>query len=144
MSGITPYAAALADAIEAAVPGWVERCVAAHSGAVPPSAEAGRAAGEAAVADIAPEVRRLLATDIDDQWTNPLELIRAAVVHPTRVLQDAGVPPVPRDEFAERMFPDDIYDLSPATFADVDPTLVDPGLAWGAAKAHVHLTRRKG
>lgn len=143
MSDITPYATALAEAIEAAIPGWVERCVAARSAALE-LREPARAAGEAAGAEVAPEVRRLLATDIDEQWTNPLELIRAAVVHPTRVLRQAGVPPTPRDEFAEKMFPDDSYDLSPATFADVDPTLHDPGLAWGAAKAHVHLTRRKG
>ena len=48
-----------------------------------------------------------------------------------------------RDEFAERTFPDDVYDLSPASFADVDPALHEPGLMWGAAKAHVILHRRR-
>ncbi|MCP5026743.1 MAG: hypothetical protein GY929_10720 [Actinomycetia bacterium] len=142
-SHIAPYAEALADAIEATVPGWVERCVAERSGSTD-LAEAGRAAGETAAAETIPAVRRLLATDIDDQWTNPLALIRAAVVHPTRVLNEAGVPPIPRDEFAERAFPEDVYGLIPASFADVDPRLHEPGLAWGAAKAHAHLTRRRG
>jgi hypothetical protein len=50
---------------------------------------------------------------------------------------------VPRDEFSVRSFPDDAYDLSPASFADVDPALHEPGLAWGAAKAYVHLARRR-
>jgi hypothetical protein len=59
------------------------------------------------------------------------------------VLRAAGVPPVRRDEFAEHAFPDDVYDLAPASFADVDPSLHEPGLVWGAAKAHVHLSRRR-
>ena len=42
------------------------------------------------------------------------------------------------------IFPDDDYDLSPATFADIDESLHEPGLVWGAAKAHVVLTRRRG
>jgi hypothetical protein len=36
-----------------------------------------------------------------------------------------------------------VYDLTPASFADVDPALHEPGLVWGAAKAHVHLARRR-
>ncbi|MEO7555966.1 MAG: hypothetical protein ABIV94_05100, partial [Acidimicrobiales bacterium] len=70
-------------------------------------------------------------------------LLRRAVRYPTAVLAAAGVPPVVRDAFAERAFPDDDYGLTPATFADVDPALHEPGLAWGAAKAHVHLSRRR-
>ena len=48
-----------------------------------------------------------------------------------------------RDEVAVRQFPDDVYDLVPASFAEVDPELHEPGLVWGAAKAHVHLARRR-
>ena len=62
--------------------------------------------------------------------------------HATDVLASAGARPVARDEFSARHFPDDVYDLTPASFADVDPALHEPGLVWGAAKAHVHLTRR--
>jgi hypothetical protein len=88
-------------------------------------------------------VRELLTLDIDDQPTTPLTVVRFAVRYPTEVLQAAGVPPVVRSEFAERAFPDDIYNLSPATFAELDPALHEPGLVWGAAKAHVHLARRR-
>jgi hypothetical protein len=90
-----------------------------------------------------PELRALLAADVDAQRANPLALLRAAVRHPTEVLRAAGVAPVARDEFAEHSFPDDIYDLSPAAFADVDPSLTELGIVWGAAKAHVILTRRR-
>jgi hypothetical protein len=59
------------------------------------------------------------------------------------VLADAGVPPVHRDGAAERLFPDDVYDLTPASFADLDAAVHEPGLVWGAAKAHVILRRRR-
>jgi hypothetical protein len=83
----------------------------------------------------------LLAADIDEQRSTPLTLLRQAVRYPTRVLQDAGAAPLARDRFAERAFPDDIYDLTPASLADVDPALTEPGIAWGAAKAFEHKRR---
>ncbi len=66
-----------------------------------------------------------------------MALVREAVAYPTQVLRAAGVPPVVRDQMAEAAFPRDDYDLSPASFADLDPNLAEPGLVWGAAKAHV-------
>jgi hypothetical protein len=50
---------------------------------------------------------------------------------------------VRRDAEAVRQFPADPYDLTPMTFADLDPELAEAGIAWGAAKAHVHLARRR-
>jgi hypothetical protein len=99
------------------------------------------AVGRRASAEVGDELRRLLAADIDEQWTNPLAILRGAVRYPAEVLRRAGVPPIVRDEFDERHFPDDDYGLVPRAFADVDPSLADVGLAWGAAKAHAHLTR---
>jgi hypothetical protein len=95
------------------------------------------------VAEGGPRVRTLLETDIDEQRTNPLAVLRSLVGHPTAVLREAGAQPVARDDFKQRAFPDDVYDLSPASFAEVDPLLHEPGLAWGAAKAYVHLSRRR-
>lgn len=142
------YAEALADAIERAIPGWVDRVVRgaldAQGIAVDDDLRAAiAAAGERARAEGAPRVRRLLATDVDEQAGTPLAVLRALVVHPTGVLRAAGARPVARDEFQARNFPDDVYDLTPAAFADVDPALHEPGLTWGAAKAHVHLARRR-
>lgn len=137
---------ALSQAIEAALPGWVERSVErlliAFTGEADPATMAeARVAGEAARAEVGDRVRALLGADIDEQRTNPLALLRAAVSYPTGVLRRAGVPPVVRDDFAEAHFPDDRYDLAPATFADVDPSLHEPGLEWGAAKAWAHTHR---
>ena len=85
----------------------------------------------------------LLATDVDEQRANPLAVLRSAVRYPTAVLAAAGVPPVVRSEFDERAFPDDVYGLAPATWADLDPALQERGIVWGAAKAHVVLGRRR-
>jgi hypothetical protein len=147
------YAERLADAVDDALPAWVvrsvERLVLAWQSVdggepVTPTVLAdARAAGDQACAVTGAAVRTLLRTDIDEQTETPLGIIRGAVRYPTEVLRAAGVPPVQRDSFAERAFPDDVYGLTPAAFADVDPSLHEPGLEWGAAKAHVHLSRRR-
>lgn len=141
---LAEFALALGDAIEAALPGWVIRCVEARQPLVTnPVREQAQAAAQTAVTATMPDIRELLATDIADQRGNPLDLLRAAVRFPTEVLRSAGAAPVERDEFDERVFPSDVYALSPAAFGDVDPDLTEPGLLWGAAKAHVHLRRRR-
>lgn len=142
------YAADLADGVEAALAPWVERCVRTGCAAAGVSADDGllaaaRAAGVRCRDEVAPAVRALLVTDIDEQATTPLAVLRGAVRHPTEVLEAAGVPAPRRDEFAQRSFPEDRYELAPASFADLDPDLVEAGLRWGAAKAHVHLARRR-
>jgi hypothetical protein len=136
----------LADAIDRALPAWVIRSVAtvitAWAGEVPPDvAEAADAAARQAEQETGALTRALLMSDIDEQRTTPLALIRGAVRYPTAVLRAAGVPPVERDRFATQAFPDDDYDLTPASFADVDPDLTEPGIVWGAAKAFEHKRR---
>jgi len=132
----------LAEGIAQALPGWV---VAAIHSRLPhmdsETREAAEAAGLAAAADIGGQVARLLAVDIDDQRDNPLALLRRAVRYPTEVLSAAGATPIERDDFATERFPDDIYHLTPASFADIHPDLQAPGLEWGAAKAFAHRRR---
>jgi len=144
-AALAGYAAALADAVEVAIPAWVDRAVRGvlATQGLPPDDAAIAAAAAAARADGAPRVRALLETDVDAQPTNPLSILRSLVPYPTEVLRDAGAHPVPRDEFATRTFPDDPYDLTPASFAALDESLHEPGLVWGAAKAHIHLARRR-
>lgn len=142
------YAAALADGIAEALPTWVERVVRARAEAWQPGsaaalAGAATAAGLQAAADVGPRVAALLALDVDQQRTGPLAIVRDAVRYPTEVLVAAGVPPVERDPFVVEAFPDDRYGLAPASFADLDPDLAERGVAWGAAKAHVVLSRRR-
>lgn len=149
LAAMAGFAEALADGVAAAVGPWVvasvERVHLAVTGERAPAAvldDARRVADEAE-ADVVPRVRALLATDVDEQRTNPLSIVRGAVRYPTAVLRRAGVAPVERDPMAVQQFPDDDYDLTPASFAELDPSLQDLGLTWGAAKAHVHLSRRR-
>ena len=148
-AALAAHGATLLAAVDGALSRWVERVVAARwaeqMGTAAPDdvLAAARTAGEACRADLTGALRSLLATDVDEQRSNPLAVLRGAVPYATAVLRDAGVPPPVRDREAERLFPDDIYDLTPGAFGDVDPSLHDPGLVWGAAKAHVVLARRR-
>ena len=140
---LAAHGRALADAAVAAIPGWVERVVReVGGGAVDP--RAARAAGDEAAATIGPALHALVAADVDEQTTTPLALVRRAVRWPTVLLHAAGVAPVDRDDFDRQRFPDDDYGLTPATFADLDPDLVELAITWGAAKAFVHRRRHLG
>lgn len=146
MVDVERYAQELAEGIDAAMAGWVVRSVCsvmeAWRGECPPDvAQAAAQAGQVARAETGAAVRALLEADIDDQRSTPLTLVRAAVRWPTQVLAAAGAPPVGRDAFKAGTFPDDVYDLTPATFADIDPGLSEAGIAWGAAKAWEHKRR---
>ncbi|MET0729216.1 MAG: hypothetical protein ABWZ76_13055 [Acidimicrobiales bacterium] len=149
LAALRGHAAELVAAVEAALPGWIERLVAdrwiAWRGeAVPEEVQAAaRDAGQRARAEVVPVLRTLLSSDVDAQWTNPLSVLRGAVRYATEVLAGTGVPAVVRDAQDERLFPDDIYGLTPAAFADIDPSVQEPGLVWGAGKAHVVLQRHR-
>jgi hypothetical protein len=146
---LEPYAAALYEAVDAAVAPWVERevrRVAATAGIDPADERLAREARDAARAtraQVGEELWELLVTDVDAQRANPLAVLRRAVVHPTAALRALGVPAVDRQAFDERAFPDDAYALAPATWNDVDPSLHEPGLMWGAWKASTVLARRR-
>jgi hypothetical protein len=142
-AALAAYASALAEGIEAAIGPWVVAAVERRAGGLDLSEEAG-AAAEVARREVGGAVRELLARDVDAQATTPLTLVRGAVRHPTAVLAAAGIPPVARDPVALEAFPDDPYDLTPGSLADLDPELVEAGIVWGAAKAHTVLRRRRG
>jgi hypothetical protein len=143
--------AAIVAGVERQVPGWaraqVERLLDAwgrapadaHVRAEAQSAEAGAAAARRIVA----ELRALFAVDPAQQQATPLEVVRTSYREPTAVLAAAGVPPIVRDEFDERAWPDDVYGLVPRTLGDLgDPELAPLHLAWGMAKATVLRARR--
>ena len=141
---LVEHAVALADAIDAVLPAWVERSVRSRLGTVPRHvAAAARAAGERAREEVGGAVRELVLRDVDEQRGNPLALLRTAVRYPTDVLREAGAPIVERDKFSRERFPDDDYDLTPANWSDIHPSLADLGIAWGAAKAFEHKQRHK-
>jgi hypothetical protein len=145
-------AAAIVAGVEAWVPRWVQaqvtRLLDAWGRAAPDvRAEAETqavASGETAARRVAAALRDLFATEPEQQRATPLQIVRSAYYEPTRVLVAAGVPPVVRDEFDERSWPDDVYGLAPRTLGDLgDPELGPLHLAWGMAKATVIRAHRR-
>ncbi len=141
-AALASHAHTLVAAVERVVGDWIRWSIAdrAPDLAISPAADAAVADG---AAELSAELRALLSQDIADQAEGPLQVLRRGVRFATQVLADAATAPTPRDDFARRAFPDDVYNLAPASFADVHPSLHEPGLVWGAAKAHVHLRRRR-
>jgi len=136
----------LLESVESALPGWVLACVERRLddafGTVDPLARTeAQEAGRAAAGELVPRLRALLEADIDAQSTTPLALVRQAVAWPARILATRGVPPVERDAFTVERFPDDVYDLTPATMADLSEEAGEAAIAWGAAKAWEHRRR---
>ncbi len=139
--------------VERALPGWAhaqaERIVDAwghHEGDERREIlDRARAAGEEAARRIAAELQDVIERDPDDHRVTPLQVVRTAYQEVTVVLREAGIPPVERDEFAERSFPDDDYGFAPDTLEDLgDEDLAPLHLAWGVAKATVHKARHQG
>ena len=142
--------AAIVDGVERELPGWVERQVdriVDAWGRLDPAARAAaqrdaRLAGAGAVARVSARLQELFAADAAAQTSTPLEIVRTAYREPTAVLERAGIPPVERDAFAERAWPDDRYGLVPHSLGDLgDPDLAPLLLAWGMAKAAVLRVR---
>jgi len=135
---------AAADAVEP----WLVRTVIATArrafGEVPADLDAAaREMAARAAPVVLADLHDLLHTDVDEQRSNPLSVLRSAVRFPTEVLRSAGIPPVERDDFERQAFPADVYGLAPATWRDVDESLHDPGIVWGAWKAATVLRRRR-
>jgi hypothetical protein len=153
-SGAARRLAEASDAIVAGVerelPRWTQRQVARILdawGRLDPAARAAaeRAAieaGEESAARVTAGLRELFAADPAMQAATPLEIVRTAYREPTAILAAAGIPPVERDAFDERAWPDDRYGLVTRTLGDLgDPDLAPLLLAWGMAKAAVLRTR---
>ena len=134
--------AVLADVADTVLADWVRRSVARFDLALSNSSVTADA-GEAARLAVMGPLRALLALDIDAQRGTPLTVLRDAVRFPTEVLRGAGVDPVIRDPYDMQAFPDDIYGLKPATWADIHEDLADPGLRWSVAKAFEHRRRHR-
>lgn len=138
---LAAHAEALISGLNAHLPGWVERTLADRFGSPPDQGVIDRVMPT--VDDALSAIATLLRTDIDEQRANPLAVVRSVVEPLTAVLDEAGTARPARDPDAVRLFPEDHHDITPATFGDIHPELHLPGLTWGAAKAHVHLQRRR-
>lgn len=137
---------ALLEASREVVPGWLRRITAdvVRRSGLDEAALADEldAVAEHAAADVLDRLAELMDTDVDEQRTTPLTLFRDGVREPTAWLRSHGVQPPPAGP-ADGHFPDDVYRLGPATWADIDPALHEPGLMWGAWKAMTVLARRR-
>jgi hypothetical protein len=131
MDDMRAVAETLAGAVERALPGWVRA----------------RGGGDDVVAHVLalvlPDLRAALSRDVDEPGPSPLAIVRRAVGPVTEALAAAGVERPRRDPEQERLFPDDPYDIVPASFGDLSPEAGDAGIAWGAARAYTHLERRR-
>lgn len=139
--------AQLLDVARRVVPGWLTRITvdAAVRGGVDPSSwgdDLDRVVRDAADSTLA-ELEALVVLDVDEQTVNPLTVLRGAIEGPTELLRRRGVRPRPIDPFIVERFPDDIYGIGPAAWADIDQELHEPGMLWGAWKAMTVLQRRR-
>jgi hypothetical protein len=98
--------------------------------------ERAQEAGEQARDRVVDELRALFAQPPSAQRSTPLEIVRSLRREPTAVLAAAGVPPVSRDDYDSRAFPDDLYGIVPKAITELgDDELGGALLAWGIGKA---------
>jgi hypothetical protein len=155
-SDLAQLGAELAGAIVAAIPEWITESV---TGRVNQWLQAGggplrveeaelllmcEAAGQTAAEKAGGPLVELLLSDVDQQWTTPLAIVRPLVAFASDVLDRAGVPEVVRDDFQVTRFPDDRYALTPASLAALGEDVAVLALTWGAAKALAHRQRHAG
>jgi hypothetical protein len=98
--------------------------------------------GSAAGSEVAEQLRAFFACDPSEQRTTPLEIVRTLRRTPTEILAAVGIPPVERDEYETKLFPDDVYGLVPRSLADFgDEDLAPMLMVWGLGKAKVQRAR---
>lgn len=144
---MSPYSTRLLQTIDSMAEAWLSRLVDRVVVSQGLGEAIDRAGLDRLVADthrnLVHDLRSILELEAWEQRRNPLELVRSATAPITARLVEAGARPVPRDEFKERSFPDDVLDLSPATWSDVHADLHEVGLEWGAWKAAAIISHRK-
>ena len=140
-------AAGLAEGFRQVIPGVVElqvRTIVRAWGRLGPEErrrveEAAREAGRRAGRELAEAWEREAALPLEEQRHGPLQFLRSLWPYATRVLADAGVPPVRRDAFSVDRFPGDVYGVMVERFIDlpggVGGELQALHLAWGVGKA---------
>jgi hypothetical protein len=131
-----------------AVPSWVARRmleIASHGGvsAGADFMDAIESVSRETVQQLSGDLLALLATDVDQQRFNPLQVIREANVFANESLAIFGVPVPRRDEFDAQVMPHDHYAVGPLTWKDLSEDVHDAGITWGAWKAATVLTRRR-
>ncbi len=79
----------------------------------------------------------------DQQRSTPLSVFRDAARFPVEVLHQLGAHEVQRVDVERWASPNDPFAVTPASLIDVGEAVHEAGIMWGAAKAAVHLARRR-
>ena len=128
-------------ALVAGIPAWVEAVARARLGESIDQADVADVADEI-VASVAARMSTLIAADIDEPLSGPLEIVRQSADPLTQFLAQAGASPPDRDPYDVAARPDDRFAVGPMTFLELGQPVHDRGIEWGAAKAFVHRSRR--
>lgn len=99
---------------------------------------------ETVAREVVRSITELVTADVDTPLSGPLERARRAVEPLNAALEERNVPLPSRDPIDSQMRPEDRYELGPMTFLDISEGVHQAGIAWGAAKAHLHMRRRQG
>lgn len=131
---------ALFDAVDRVFSDWYLARVTVITGRSDPAID--QAAGSAAEW-VRTELSKLLATDAEQQRTNPLQLLRSAARFAEPVIRGMGVPVPERDEFEQRAMPEDPYGIGPLAWIDLGEDVHEAGITWGAWKAATIISRHR-
>lgn len=140
-----PGSELLISSLRSALPTYVRAVVTARVGCglSVDSEERLNEVGERIGADVEARMSDVLGKPVEEQQMGPLQIVRDGLAPVTQFLAGMGVAAPERDEFSRRVFPADIYGIAPASFREINEELHDVGIAWGAAKAWLHLQHRK-
>ena len=135
------YGRSLHAAVERALVPWLTSTLESRHGAELPAAvvEAITSAAQDALSNLT----ELIEADVDQPLSGPLEQIRRAVSTLGPVLDKHGFARPARDPYDQQMRPDDVHALGPISFMDLSEEVQSAGITWGAAKAHLHTSRRR-
>lgn len=88
-------------------------------------------------------ITELVTADVDAALSGPLERIRRSIHPLTEALDERGVQAPVRNSLDVEMRPDDRHGLGPMNYLDISQEVHEAGITWGAAKAHLHMKRRR-
>lgn len=81
------------------------------------------------------DLTRELGLSAVEQARSPLELVRAATHPVTQALESGGLRLQPRDEWLRAQYPEDVFDLYPASSQDLGEDVWRLHIQWGIDKA---------
>lgn len=137
------YGLALGDVVVAAVPLWLRGVFIARLGSDARLDERFDDLVTRLQSELKDRFTRLATADIDEPISGPLEQIRQATSGATYLLRELDASPVVRDEAVATLYPEDVFSIGPTAARELGQEVHDASIAWGAAKAYLHLHRHR-